>query len=149
MPNNNDQDWNQVTWDLRGQSDKKKTNSQLLNDARRKGHGVTIDKKYGGGGNRQRQSGNLTKLDEETESHKLETVSVELRKLIQKHRIEAGIRSQKELATLCNYKVTVIRAYENGEAVPTPQVLRKIESVIRQKNPNFVPGTLTKARKRK
>ena len=68
---------------------------------------------------------------------------------MQSERIKAGFRTQKELAVATNMKVDIIAAYENGKAVPNPQILVKIERALRRSNPEFEMGCLTKARKKK
>jgi len=62
------------------------------------------------------------------------------------HRTKAGL-TQKELATTCNAKASLVQDYESGKAVPTVAFLQKVERAIRQKDPSFVLGTLTKAQK--
>ena len=57
--------------------------------------------------------------------------------------------SQKELATMCNVKAQQIQAYEAGKIIPQSQFLGKVERALRQKNPEFQMGTLTKAQKGK
>lgn len=149
MPKHNDQDWEPTGWNKKGEIRKDQNKSQVLNNARRKGNSVTTSKRIGGGANRQGEGAeNHTRIDEESEPRKLQSVSAGLKVLIQRERCKAGVRTQKELATMCNLKASIIQAYEGGTAVPSPMILRRIEVAIRSKNPKFEMGTLTKARKK-
>jgi putative transcription factor len=66
------------------------------------------------------------KLEEETETFRVEKVSLSMAKRIQKARMDKGM-SQKELARLCNMKPTIIQNYENGKAVPAGRIIQNIE----------------------
>ena len=117
-----------------------------MNRAFRAGN-VTTSKRYGAGGNTQGGTHlNTKKLDEDTENLKHETVSLSLKKLLQQERGKAGL-TQKEMATLMNVKPQVIQDYEAGRGIPNPQVLTKMERIIKKKNPEFVIGCFTKAQK--
>lgn len=89
---------------------------------------------------------NSKRLAEDTESLKHESVSMGLKKLLQQERGKAKL-TQKEMATLMNIKPQIIQDYEAGRGIPNPQMLTKMERIIKQKNPEFVLGTLTKAQK--
>ena len=89
-----------------------------------------------------------TDEDAGEEGFKHATVTMELRKILQQERMKAKM-SQKELATMCNVKAQMIQAYEAGKAIPNSQFLGKVERALRQKNPEFQMGTLTKAQKGK
>lgn len=140
--------WETVTWNKTGQRSAGVSKNAQLNRARRAGQ-VTATKKYGAGGNVQKSGFlNTKRLDDDTETLSHKKVSMELRKLLQKERTKAGL-SQKDLATSINMKPQIIGDYEAGRGIPNPQLLSKIERILKKKNPEFVIGTLTKAAKGK
>lgn len=81
-------DWNTVTV-LRGKQAKPGAakSSQAVNAARRRGEEVSTEQKYGAGGNKHTGTSlNTTKLANETEELKHQTVSMDVGRLIQKGR---------------------------------------------------------------
>lgn len=102
-----------------------------INAAVRSGAVLSVDKKYGAGGNRTQDSEGqrLTKIDRENEVAPPPKISMNVGKTIQKGRQEKGL-TQKDLATRVNEKPSVINDYEAGRAVPNQQLLGKIERVI-------------------
>jgi len=54
------------------------------------------------------------------------SVSIPMRKRIQKARTEAGL-SQKELAQKLNVRHQIIQSYENGTAIPNGRLVQSIE----------------------
>lgn len=81
-------DWNTVTV-LRGKQAKPGAakSTSAVNAARRRGEAVSTEMKYGAGGNKHSgPSLNTTKLANETEELKHQTVSMDVGKLIQKGR---------------------------------------------------------------
>mmetsp|Transcript_7531 Transcript_7531/g.12138 ORF Transcript_7531/g.12138 Transcript_7531/m.12138 type:complete len:181 (-) Transcript_7531:1059-1601(-) len=141
------QDWGEVSWDNTGKAVRGQSKKKVVQNALRSGNVVT-EKKYGAGGNTQgANTSNAVKLEEDHDTFKNATVSLELKRALQKERQAAGI-TQKELATLCNVKATIIQDYESGKAIPNSGMLKKIENGIKQKNPEFKIGTFTKAQKR-
>lgn len=72
-------------------------------------------------------STHLKKLESYTgeEDVDLSRVSFSLRQQIQSAR-QAKNMTQKQLANLCNLPESVIKNYENGTAVPDPQILNKL-----------------------
>ena len=62
------------------------------------------------------------------------TVSKDLRLAITQARNAKGL-TQKQLATSLNEKPQVIQQYENGQAVPNPQIISKIERALGVKLP--------------
>lgn len=138
--------WDTVTWNKSGERQKGVSKQSQLNRARRAGN-VTTAKKHGAGGNIQNGSFlNGKNLDDDNETLKHKTVTMELRKILQQERTKAGL-SQKDLAAAINMKPIIIGNYESGKGIPNPQLLTKIERIIKKKNPEFVIGTLTKAAK--
>jgi putative transcription factor len=56
-------------------------------------------------------------------------VPTELKKKIQQARLEKKL-TQAQLGNLINEKPSVITEYENGKAIPSPQVLSKLSRVL-------------------
>lgn len=54
------------------------------------------------------------------------SVSLPMRKRIQKARTDAGL-SQKELAQKLNVRHQIVQKYENGTAIPTGRLIQSIE----------------------
>ncbi|GAA6021471.1 hypothetical protein JCM8202_006386 [Rhodotorula sphaerocarpa] len=82
----------------------------------------------------------IAKLDRENEVAPPPTVSLELGKVIQKARQNyvnsAGEQkplSQGDLAKMLNVRQTVVQEYENMKAKPDPQVLGKMERILKVK----------------
>merc|ERR1712188_340753 len=106
------QDWSEVGW------------SNKDNSANRSGGQQQAPKPRGSG-----VSNKTRALDEAEEAGRHETVTMELRKLIQQGRM-AKKMSQKELATQINEKPQTINEYESGKAIPNPQILSKLQRVL-------------------
>lgn len=104
---------------------------KAVNQALRTGAPVQSIKKFDAGSNKKATAPvvNPRKLDEETEPAALERVAVEVRRAIQKARIEKKM-SQAELAKLINERPQVVQEYENGKAVPNQGALAKMERVL-------------------
>lgn len=81
-------------------------------------------KKKGGSG-----ISHIRKLDEETETLKVEKVSFNLSKAIEKGRAGKGW-TRKQLAAQINVSVGVITDYETGKAVPNGQMLQKLSRAL-------------------
>lgn len=123
--------WDDVTY-LRKKTPKatEARSNKAVNQAKRSGAEIETSKKYGGGGNKQHMgSRDTSAVCRDTEETKIETVSLDVGKLIQKGRTEKGL-TQKELATRINEKPQVINDYEAGRAIPNNQILSKIERII-------------------
>ena len=71
----------------------------------------------------------MYKLENDSESFAHETVSSSLKKQIQSARL-AKKMTQVDLAKAINEKPQVINEYENGKAIPNPQVLSKMSRVL-------------------
>ena len=69
-------------------------------------------------------SAHLAKLEDSDDVYKHKTVSNELKKAITQARM-AKKMTQKQLANAINERVEVIQDYENGKAIPNPQVLEQ------------------------
>ena len=69
------------------------------------------------------------KLDrEELGTHK--KVSLSMAKMIQQGRLAKGFKTQKDLAIAVGVNASVINSYESGRAIPDPNVLQKLRSVL-------------------
>ena len=96
------------------------------------GAGVETNKKLTAGTNKNAAHGavkNLAKLENETEVFEHERVSTELKKQIQQARIAKKL-TQAQLAQMVNEKPQIINEYENGKAIPNPQILNKLSRVL-------------------
>ncbi|KAF5103084.1 hypothetical protein D0Z00_000062 [Geotrichum galactomycetum] len=128
-------DWDNVT--VIGKSKGPSTRTTVarstgaINAARRSGAVVSVDKKYGSGGNKTNspEGQRLAKIDRENEVAPPAKVDVSVGRAIQKGRQEKGL-TQKDLAAKVNEKPNVINDYEAGRAVPNQQLLGKIERAI-------------------
>jgi len=102
-----------------------------INAAKRSGNLVSVDKKYGAGGNKTQSSEGqrLTKIDRENEVAPPAKIDMSVGRAIQKGRQDKNL-TQKDLATRVNEKPNVINDYEAGRAVPNQLLLGKIERVI-------------------
>jgi putative transcription factor len=71
----------------------------------------------------------MRKLDESNDEYKHETVDVSLSRAISQARL-ARKMTQKELATAINERPQVISEYENGSALPNPNILSKLDRAL-------------------
>ena len=117
-----DQDWEPFI--LRKNKIKSKQDKQ---EAIRKGNSEVKEKNTGKG-----ESDKMRKLDEETETFKIETVNKSISKAIMEARTKLKMK-QKDLATKVNVQPQIIQQYENGKAKPDIAVLRKLERVLKCK----------------
>lgn len=123
--------WDDVTY-LRKKAPRaaESRSSKAINTAMRSGAGIETTKKYGGGGNRQHiGSRDTSAVCRDTEETKIETVSLDVGKIIQQGRLAKNL-TQKDLATKINEKPQVINDYEAGRAIPNNQILSKIERIV-------------------
>ena len=81
---------------------------------------------------RKEESDKMRKLDEETETFKVETVNKSISKAIMEARTKLNMK-QKDLATKVNVQPQIIQQYENGKAKPDIAILRKLERVLKCK----------------
>jgi len=123
--------WDDVTY-LRKKAPKatESRSAKAVNSAMRSGGPVETSKKYGGGGNKQHMgSRDTSAVCRDNEETKIETVSLDVGKIIQQGRL-AKQMTQKDLATKINEKPQVINDYEAGRAIPNNQILSKVERII-------------------
>ncbi|GCE99994.1 multiprotein-bridging factor 1 [Zygosaccharomyces mellis] len=101
-----------------------------VNEARRSGLVLSVDKKYGSTNVRGNSEGQrLTKVDRETDIVKPKKIDGEVGKIMSRVRNDKKL-SQKDLATKVNEKPSVINDYEAARAIPNQQVLSKIERAL-------------------
>lgn len=74
--------------------------------------------------------------DNETPDFKHSTVTQEFKTALMKAR-QQNKWSQKDLANKMNVKVSLIADYENGKAIPEPQVIQKLNSTLNVKLPRI------------
>ena len=120
------QDWNTITFT--GNVGKAKKGERAVQDAHRKGNEVETIRKNVGNSNRA-PAVNMRKLAEETDVVHLAELPHEFRMAMQKARVASNL-SQADLAKRINEKQSVVNDYENGRAVPNPQVIVKIERAL-------------------
>jgi putative transcription factor len=93
---------------------------------------VVAIKKAGAGANshlQQQAPSNVKKLDEHGETFKQNILAFDLRQELQKARVQKGW-TQAQLAQKISEPVTVVQNYENGKAVPKPQILNKLNRLL-------------------
>ena len=122
MSNITDQDWEPLV--LRKKQIKSKQDKQ---NAIRKGNSEVKEKNTG-----KSENDKMRKLDEETETFKVETVNKSISKAIMEARTKLKMK-QKDLAKNLNVQPQIIQQYENGKAKPDIAVLRKLERVLKCK----------------
>ena len=120
------QDWNQITFT--GSVGKAKKGEKAVQDAYRKGNEVETIRKNVGNSNRGPPV-NMRKLADETDVVPVAELPHEFKMAMQKARVSANL-SQADLAKRINEKQSVVNEYENGRAVPNPQVIVKIERAL-------------------
>lgn len=103
-----------------------------INAARRSGALISTDKKYVTGNKTSDPNGQrLTKIDRENEVAPPPKIDASVGKAMAKARGEkTPPMTQKDLATKVNEKPSVINDYESGRAVPSQQVLAKLERAL-------------------
>lgn len=120
------QDWNRITFT--GPVGKAKKGERAVQDAHRKGTEVETIRRNAGNNNRA-PAVNMKKLADETDVVPVAELTHEFRMAMQKARVSANL-SQGDLAKRINEKQSVVNDYENGRAVPNPQVIVKIERAL-------------------
>jgi len=122
------QDWQTVTF--KKKQSKPANPQKAVEEARKEGKDIETVKKFNAGTNHQQRQTNALKVEREVEegesSLSFEKVSLSLAKTIQQARQTKGL-TQKELGTKISEKASVINDYESGRAVPSQQILIKLE----------------------
>ncbi|KII88918.1 hypothetical protein PLICRDRAFT_109245 [Plicaturopsis crispa FD-325 SS-3] len=131
-----DQDWDSKTViGFRAKAPKVARNTADLNAARRTGAVVATDKKVTAGGNKAHQGTDhqrIAKLDRENEVAPPAKIAPSVGRAIQTARMDLKM-AQKDLAAKINEKPSVIQDYESSKATPNPQILGKLERVLKVK----------------
>jgi len=124
-----EQDWEPVVF----KSKKPKNTPASVAKARQSGEQVETNKKFNAGGNKQHQTAVVARkledagsIDEDSEKMALKKISRDQAKAIQQARMEKKW-TQKDLAREISERQSVVNEYEQGKAVPSQQVLRKME----------------------
>ena len=109
------QDWKPVTLNRTYTADEK------LKNAQRTGQTTSVNKNT--------VQNKSAKLDAETENFTIVKSGLTLGKEIQNGRTAKKL-TQKQLATMLNEKPQVIQQYENGQAIPNPQIINKLQRTL-------------------
>ena len=118
------QDWNRV---VLSSNDKPRKGEKGMSDAMRRGQDVESLRRQSG--NTQHAGPNMRRLAEETDVPQVVTVGHEFAQAMMKGRMDLNLK-QQELALRINEKLTVVKEYESGKAVPNPSVILKIERAL-------------------
>ncbi|KAI9599176.1 transcriptional coactivator, multi protein bridging factor Mbf1 [Syncephalis fuscata] len=125
-------DWDDVTVLRKRQDVARATKGAgALNQARRTGAVVATERKFTGATNKKGSDEHqrLAKIDNDENIAKVETVSLSVGLAIQKGRQNKGI-TQKDLGQTINERANVINDYEAGRAIPSQQVLSKLQRAL-------------------
>lgn len=109
------QDWKPVTLN------RTYTSPEKLKNAQRTGETTSVNKNT--------LHNKSTKLDSETENFNIVKSGLTLGREIQQGRTAKKL-TQKQLATMLNEKPQVIQQYENGQAIPNPQIINKLQKSL-------------------
>ena len=120
------QDWNKIQFT--GPAGKVKKGERAVQDAYRKGNEVETIRRNVGNSNRA-PAVNMKKMADDDDVVAVAELPHEFRMAMQKARVAASL-SQADLAKRINEKQSVVNDYENGRAVPNPQVIVKIERAL-------------------
>ncbi|KAG1662196.1 hypothetical protein FOA52_015822 [Chlamydomonas sp. UWO 241] len=125
------QDWEPVIIRKKPAAGSSMKDEQAVNAARRTGGEVDTTKKFGAG---QNKGGGVAgaaaaRIDNETEDFHHEKVSSNLKTQIVQART-AKKMTQAQLAQAINEKPQIIQEYEQGKAIPNPQILSKMSRIL-------------------
>lgn len=127
----NFQDWNEVTWDKRGQKQRNESKKDFERREQLAGR-VNSQNKNISGLNKStitQTTNNLKKIENEEETFKHKSVSLNMSKKIAQKRCEMKL-TQKDLAFKLSLPEKIIKDYENGSAIPNHIIINKIEKII-------------------
>ena len=131
------QDWNRVVLS----SSKPQKGEKAVSDAMRRGQDVESLRRQTG--NAQHAAPNMRRLAEETDVPQITTVGHEFAQAMMKARMDQNLK-QQDLALRINEKLTVVKEYESGKAVPNPSVILKIERALNVHLPRNRPERVRK-----
>lgn len=101
-----------------------------VNQAMQKGEAVDLQKKFNAATNKHHgPSLNTARLDAETEKLSHNKVGLDTGRLIQQARATKGWKREEFATKICE-KVQVVTDYENGSAIPSPQIFSKMERAL-------------------
>lgn len=126
------QDWAPVVVHKRPVKGADARDPKVIAAAIRAGAEIQTVRKFDAGSNKKQSAApslNTRKLDEESEPAALERVSLEVKNRIQKARLDKKL-TQAQLAQLINERPQVVQEYEAGKAIPSQQVLGKMERAL-------------------
>ncbi|THV08029.1 MBF1-domain-containing protein [Dendrothele bispora CBS 962.96] len=106
--------------------------ASAVNAARRTGAVVATDKKVTAGGNKAHQGTDhqrIAKLDRDNEVAPPSKINPTVGRAMMTARNDLKL-SQKDVAQKVNEKPSVIQDYESGKAIPSPQILGKLERAL-------------------
>ena len=121
----------EVGWDTQTVLKKKSakpTTALGLAKAQAKGDVETV-KKVDVGNKKVQAPSNAQKIDAETETFRVAHVTPEFSKALMQARTAKGM-SQKDLAAKIAQKPSVIQDYENGKAIPSPQIVSSLQRAL-------------------
>ncbi len=103
-----------------------------INAARRAGQVVGTEKKFSAGSNKNHtdtEGQKLAKIDRENEVAAPKKLDADVGKAMSKARLDKGMK-QSDLAQKVNEKPSIINDYEAARAIPSQQVLGKLERAL-------------------
>ena len=103
---------------------KAKTKAQSQRDGQ-----TESQKKFGAGGNRTLPTTNMKKLDEDTESTKVDRIDKKVSKRIVDARVAKKLK-QTDLAKQINILPSLLQKYENGSAIPDISIILKLQKKL-------------------
>ncbi|CXI42653.1 multiprotein bridging factor type 1, putative [Plasmodium berghei] len=123
------QDIKPVIWNKNDRKPKPKN----IEEARKLGIDVEIEKKFLGGKNKSCKGNliieNKAKIEQETENFKIDRVTPAFSRALQQARMSKKL-TQVQLARLVNEPESVIKEYENGKAIPNNMIIQKLNRVL-------------------
>ncbi|CAD7962275.1 unnamed protein product [Amoebophrya sp. A25] len=102
-------------------------NKSAMAEAQRRNN-IETDNKFGAA-NHSLGPTNAKALDEDTGSYKHKEIPKEFKQALMKLRTQKGM-TQADLAQKCNLAPAIIRDYESGKAVPTGDVIAKLNRAL-------------------
>lgn len=122
--------WDSVTV-LKKRTAPQQNKKVAVNQAMQKGEAVDLQKKFNAATNRHQggPSLNTARLDAETEKLSHNKVGMDTGRLIQQARAAKNWKREEFATKICE-KVQVVTDYENGSAIPSPQVFSKMERAL-------------------
>eukprot|EP01069_Polyplicarium_translucidae_P003865 Polyplicarium_translucidae@DN242_c0_g1_i1.p3 len=121
------QEWEVVTLE---KNKKRQPTKQETATALRRGDVQTHEKFMAGQNKQTRPPANAAKIDEDTGDYHVDRVTLQFSKALQRARVNAKL-TQAQLAAAVNEKPTVIQDYESEKAVPSGDVVQKLNRVLK------------------